>query len=146
MPGGTDVTSPRFTGQYYINGVLYQDGMQVMIVGGGMPVIGDGGSNAHLDVKRRANAVRKTGNSEVLITNAPCYVMGYVANKGASASTGYFQLRNASATGGASTPIMEPDGTGGVQSEWADLYFDTGLTWQGSAAGTDITIMWRPAQ
>lgn len=33
MPGGTDVASPRFAGSYYVNGVLYQDGMQVIQIG-----------------------------------------------------------------------------------------------------------------
>lgn len=33
MAGGTDVASPRFSGQYYTNGSLYQDGMPVVWVG-----------------------------------------------------------------------------------------------------------------
>lgn len=34
MSGGTDVTSPRFTGQYYVGGQLFEDGKPVVQVGG----------------------------------------------------------------------------------------------------------------
>jgi len=95
-------------------------------------------------VKQECNVTRVTGVTETLISASPCYVLGVYANNGASASTGYASLRDASATGGASTPKLDVRATGADAPDFKATRFENGLTVQGSAAGTDVSVLWRP--
>lgn len=102
-------------------------------------------TNNYDAVKQECQPTRVVGNTETLITNSPCFVLGYVANNGAVASSGYVDFHDANATGsGAGTIKMQARATGGDCPDLKALRFETGLTIQGSAAATDVTVFWRP--
>lgn len=101
-------------------------------------------TNNYTVIKQECNVTRVTGVTETLISASPCYVLGVYANNGASASSGYASLRDASATGGASTPKVDVRATGGDCPDLKAVRFENGVTVQGSAAGTDVSVLWRP--
>lgn len=105
-----------------------------------------GTSNGYVTARRGDwLQTRVIGTTEVLVSNAPCHVAYVVANNGAVASTGYASLRDASAIGGGSTPKREVRATGGSDnSDEHGARYENGLTVQGSAAATDVTVLWRP--
>lgn len=101
-------------------------------------------SNNYDVIKQECNVTRVTGTTETVISASPCYLLGVYANNGASASSGYANLRDASTTGGASTPKIVVRATGGDCPDLKATRFENGLTTEGSAAGTDVSILWRP--
>lgn len=101
-------------------------------------------SNNYDAVKQECNATRIVGSTETLVTAAPAYFMGYYANKDATPSSGTAAIRDAAAISGASTPKHVVDATAGQCPPLKDAVFQNGITVQGSAAATDITIQWRP--
>lgn len=123
-----------------VNGALYS--MEQGQVGGERNT--SSSTNNYDAVKQECNVTRVTGNTETLISASPCFVLGVYANNGASASTGYTSLRDASAIGGASTPKLDVRATGGDCPDLKATRFENGITVQGSAAGTDVSVLWRP--
>lgn len=107
--------------------------------GGGPLTLRNNGLPMDATTAEECNATRVVGLTETLITNAPARFMGFIFN---TTSSGTMSLRDAVATGGASTPKFLPDATRDVNSKAAR--FENGITAQGSAAGTDVTILWRP--
>ena len=99
----------------------------------------DDASTAITRVVGNWNLTRVIGNAETLISAVPCRFGGFVFN---TTSAGTVSLRDASATGGGSTPKIIADATRDVFT--LGDRFPTGLTVQGSAAGTDVTVRWRP--
>lgn len=81
---------------------------------------------------------RVTAATEVVISVDPVRLVGYYANLG---STGTATLRDAGAIGGASAGIVVVDATAHANKDLFRTRTSTGLTYQGSAAGTDITVV-----
>lgn len=98
----------------------------------------DSPSNSFVSQSGEWNETRVTGLTETLINNAPTLFGGFIFN---TTSAGTLSVRDAAAIGGGSTPKMIPDATRDVKLD-GDKYL-TGLTVQGSAAGTDVTVRWR---
>ena len=139
-----DITGPRFTGRYAQGGLYFEDGVPTAIEQG---IIGGGANegdrvNNITYVGERANITRVVGNTETLIASVPARLIAIIAGKGATPSSGYVSVRDAFATGGASTPIMEPDAT--VDHDGHGVICANGITVQGSAAATDVSVLWRP--
>lgn len=97
-----------------------------------------GTSNEYSVAVPEGTPTRVTGATETLINATPGLVFSIVLNAG---HTGNIELRNASSTGGGSTPIFILDAT----ATELGASFDTGITVKGSVAGSDFTILWRAA-
>lgn len=104
----------------------------------------DDAVNGRLRVLQACNATRlDIDQTETLVTNAPCYVLGAIGNDG---NTGYSDFINAAATGGGSTPVMRVNLGDGVNIlDSKGILFSNGLCVNGESVGHDITVFWMPA-
>lgn len=80
------------------------------------------------------------GQTETLITNAPCLVFGLIGNDG---NTGDSVLRDAAAVSGGSTPVINAQVGEGVSTNLFGAKFNNGLTIVGDDAAHDVTVFWR---
>lgn len=88
---------------------------------------------------RESLSVRITGSTETVVLEGQVVVHGVHANVG---SSGTGELRDAAAIGGGSTPIITFDATAGVTKDFFGRRCFSGLTYKGSAAGSDVTIFY----
>ena len=79
---------------------------------------------------------RFTNTTEVLVLTGPVVLYGYYANHG---STGQLTIRDAGAIGGSNVKLIV-DATAHANKELFGARFESGLTLQGSASATDVTV------
>ena len=96
-------------------------------------------SNNYDVTKEECNITRITGSTETLIASAPVFLMGVIYN---TTSSGTLTARDAAAISGGSAGKLVVDATRDIDTK--ATRFEIGLTVQGSAAGTDVSILWRP--
>ena len=90
---------------------------------------------------RQCLQYRLIGNTEVAVLAGPVVVYGCYANHG---STGQLTMRDAATTGGSNVKAIV-DATAHANKDLFGGRFEAGLTLQGSAAGTDVTVFYDKA-
>lgn len=90
---------------------------------------------------RKCLQYRSVGNTEAVVLAGPVVVYGTYANHG---STGQLTLRDGATTGGSDVKAIV-DATAHANKDLFAGRFESGLSLQGSAAGTDVTVFYDKA-
>lgn len=90
---------------------------------------------------RKCLQIRSVGSTEALVLAGPVVVHGYYANHG---SSGQLTARDAAAISGSNVKLIV-DATAHANKDLFGARFEAGLTLQGSAAGTDVTVFYDKA-
>lgn len=146
---------PRFSGLYYVGGVLYQDGRPVFTQGAERQF---GTANAYLSHHQEWNytvlnpraasigsakgAAGTAGATELLVSPLPARIGSIVTQNDTAA--GDILLRDTNATGGNIAAIALAATLNTVTVYTMNWMFLTGITIIGSAAGVSCVIQWRP--
>lgn len=81
---------------------------------------------------------RFTNTTEVVVLAGPVVLYGYYANHG---STGQLTIRDGAVIGGSNVKAVV-DATAHANKDLFGARFESGLTLQGSASATDVTVFY----
>ncbi len=87
---------------------------------------------------RQCLQYRSINVTEAVVLTGPVVVYGCYANHG---SSGQLTMRDAAAISGSNVKLIV-DATAHANKELFGARFESGLTLQGSAAGTDVTVFY----
>ena len=83
-------SAPRFTGTYYLNGLLYQDGMPVVLFANNFVRNPGSSTNQYMAAKEEASVspIFAPGNtSEAVVFNYPVFLYGWIGKVGTGTLT-----------------------------------------------------------